>query len=284
MTKSPLRRTELHWRSADGLLLFRRGWLPPSPEHVLVVVHGYAEHGARYEGLATWFASRGFAVHAHDHRGHGRSAGARCHLRRFEDLVDDLEGFLALVRSEHPDLPVTLLGHSMGALVSVAFLAERKPTVASAVTSGAALRLGPGVTRSRLASARLLRCVAPRLRLASPIDPEGLSRDPEVVRGYLEDPEVVRHATASLAAELMRAIPRTAARAGEVRVPLLALHGEDDPICPAQASRALHAALRTPGSDLRLYPRLRHEIFNEPEREQVMQDVVDWLGRLEAPS
>jgi alpha-beta hydrolase superfamily lysophospholipase len=64
-------------------------------------------------------------------------------------------------------------------------------------------------------------------------------------------------------------------------VPLLALHGEDDPICPAQASRALGAALRAPGSELRVYPRLRHEIFNEPEREQVMQDVVDWLARLE---
>jgi alpha-beta hydrolase superfamily lysophospholipase len=282
VAKTELRRSELHWRSADGVLLFRRGWIPASPEHVLVVVHGYAEHGARYEGLASWFAARGFAVHAHDHRGHGRSGGTRMHLQRFAELLDDLEAFLALVRSEHPGLPITLIGHSMGALVSVAFLAERKPAVASAVTSGAALALGPGVSRSRIAGARLLRHLAPRLRVGTGIDAEGLSRDPEVVRGYLEDPQVGRHATASFVAELLGAIPRAAAMAAEIRVPLLALHGEDDSICPPHATHALGAAVRTPGSELRVYPKLRHEIFNEPEREQVMQDVVDWLARLEA--
>ena len=118
--------------------------------------------------------------------------------------------------------------------------------------------------------------------LGSGLDIDGLSRDPSVVRAYLEDPLVFRTMTASLAASLLEAIPLTAALAGEVRVPLLMLHGEDDPICPVSGSRDFFAALGVPGCELKTYPKLRHEIFNEPERRQVWQDIVDWLERGEA--
>jgi alpha-beta hydrolase superfamily lysophospholipase len=83
--------------------------------------------------------------------------------------------------------------------------------------------------------------------------------------------------TASLGAELLAAAPRTAGLAGEVEVPLLMLHGEDDPLCAAEGSRTFHAALRAPGAALRIYPGLRHEIFNEPEREKVWQNLETWL-------
>jgi alpha-beta hydrolase superfamily lysophospholipase len=242
---------------------------------VLLLVHGYAEHSGRYEEMALWFARRGFAVHAYDHRGHGRSEGVRCHVDRFDELLDDLERILDAVRGEHPELPVTLIGHSMGGLVALAFLAARKPRVARAVTSGPALALG-AVSPFRVALARVAQRVLPRLALGSGLDPEGLSRDPEVVRRYLGDPLVVRTMTASLGAELIGAAPRTAALAGEVEVPLLMLHGEDDPLCAAEGSRRFHAGLRTEGCALRIYPKLRHEIFNEPEREAVWQDVIDW--------
>jgi len=101
-----------------------------------------------------------------------------------------------------------------------------------------------------------------------------------VVRGYLEDPLVYRSMTTSLAAELLDAVSPTAAKAAEVAVPLLMLHGEDDPLCPADGSRAFFDGLAITGSDLRIYPKLRHEIFNEPEREAVFQDILDWLEGL----
>jgi alpha-beta hydrolase superfamily lysophospholipase len=243
---------------------------------VLLLVHGYAEHCGRYEAMAAWFAARGAAVHAYDQRGHGRSAGPRCHVRRFGDFLDDLAAVLEAVRAEHPALPLSLAGHSMGALVTLAFLAERKPPVASAVTSGAALALG-AVSPVRKALARVLRRVAPRLSLGSGLDPAGLSRDPEVVRRYLEDPLVHRTMTASLGAELLAAAARTAASAAEVRVPLLMLHGAEDALCAAEGSRSFQAGLDPARSALRIYPGLRHEIWNEPEREAVWQDVWTWL-------
>jgi alpha-beta hydrolase superfamily lysophospholipase len=243
-------------------------------------VHGYAEHSGRYEGLGAWFAERGFAVHAYDHRGHGRSGGRRCHVAAFREYLDDLDGFLQIVRREHTGIPITLVGHSMGGLVAVAYLVDRRPPIHSAVTSGAGLALGPGVSWLRVTTARVLRHLLPRLSLGSGLDPNGLSRDPAVVSGYLEDPLVVRRMTTSLAAELLGAVPATAERAAEVGVPLLMLHGEDDPLCPADGSRAFFDGVAVVGSDLRIYPKLRHEIFNEPEREQVYLDVFDWLEGL----
>jgi alpha-beta hydrolase superfamily lysophospholipase len=226
--------------------------------------------------MALWFARRGCAVHAYDHRGHGRSEGVRCHVERFDEFLGDLAAVVDAVRGEHPELPLTLVGHSMGGLVTLAFLATRKPRVASAVTSGPALALG-AVSPFRIALARAARRLLPRLAIGSGLDPEGLSRDPEVVRRYLADPLIVRTMTTSLGAELLAAAPRTAALAGDVEVPLLMLHGEEDPLCAVEGSRAFHAGLRTTGSALRTYPKLRHEIFNEPEREAIWQDVLDWL-------
>jgi len=275
-----LRRIESHFRAADGLRLFRRAWLPGRPTRVLGLVHGYAEHSGRYDTLAAWFAARGAAVHAYDHRGHGRSEGVRCHVRRFDEFLDDLGVFLDAVRAEHPELPVTLVGHSMGGLVTASFLAERGPILASAVLSGPVLALGEGVSRVRVGLARLLRGVAPRLALGSGLDLEGLSRDPDVVRAYLEDPFVYRTMTTSLAAELLGAVSRTAARADRVGIPLLVLHGEEDPLCPVQGSREFAARVQSAGSALRTYPGLRHEIFNEPEREKVYEDVWTWLEGL----
>jgi alpha-beta hydrolase superfamily lysophospholipase len=258
------------------LRVFRRAWLPERATRVLLFVHGYAEHSGRYEAMALWFAERGCVVQAYDQRGHGRSEGVRCHVERFDDFLDDLALVLDAVRSEHPELPVTLVGHSMGGLITLAFLTTRKPRVASAVTSGAALSIG-AVSPARVALARAARRLLPRLAIGSGLDPEGLSRDSEVVRRYLADPLIVRTMTTSLGAELLGAAPRTAALAGEVGVPLLVLHGEADPICAAEGSRAFHAGVRSPGAALRVYPQLRHEIFNEPEREAVWQDVLGWL-------
>ena len=276
-----IRRTETHLRGAEGArgapLLLRRGWLPERPWGVLLVVHGYAEHSGRYEDLGSWFAARGLAVEAYDQRGHGRSEGAHCHVERFDEFLDDLDRILEGVREEHADLPIALLGHSMGGLVVSAFLADRRPPVAAAATSGAALAIGPGVSRGRITAARLLRRLAPRLSLGSGLDPAGLSRDPEVVRRYLEDPLVYRTMTTSLAAELLGAIPAVARRAVEVQVPMLLLHGSDDPLCPIEGSRAFHGGVRVPGSAFRAYPGLRHEIFNEPERVTVFGDLLEWL-------
>jgi len=275
-----IRRTESHFTGARGHSLLRRTWAPPEPERVLVLVHGYAEHSGRYDHVGAWLAARGCAVSGYDHQGHGHSSGPRCHVRRFSDFVDDLEIAVRLAREENPGLPLFVVGHSMGGLMTASYLIERQPSLTGAVLSGPALALGADAPRLRLLAARLLSAVAPRLSVPSGLDPNGISRDPAVVRAYLADPLIGLTMTARLGAELIATLTRTAPQASRVGVPLLLLHGEDDPLCPAQGSRDFHAGLTTPGSAIEVFPKLRHEIFNEPEQETVFLRLLDWVQEI----
>jgi alpha-beta hydrolase superfamily lysophospholipase len=174
------------------------------------------------------------------------------------------------------------VGHSMGGLVVAAFACERQPDIAGAVLSGAALRVAEVPSGIQLAVLRGLRLLAPRLAMQRPVDPDALSRDPEVGRAYLEDPLVFGELTLSLAAGLFDAAQRTRTAGARAAVPMLVLHGASDPLCLPSGSRDFYRGLAVAGSELKLYPELRHEIFNEPERERVLADVLDWMRKREA--
>jgi alpha-beta hydrolase superfamily lysophospholipase len=278
--REPIRRIEDCLPARDGLRLFHRSWHPPEPETALVVVHGFGEHSGRYEELASWLARRGIAVHAFDLRGHGRTPGKRGHVASFDLLLDDVATLIDRMSQEHPGLPRVLLGHSMGGLVSTAFVCERQPDIDRLVVSGPALALSPDISKGRLLLARWLRRILPRATLGAGLDSDGLSRDPDVIRRYESDPLVHGRVSASFGAGMLDAQLRTAASAVRVEVPMLLLHGEDDPLCLVQGSRDFFDGLprdRVSGSRLRTYPGLKHEIFNEPERLQVYEDLFEWL-------
>jgi lysophospholipase len=263
---------------------YRRVWLPPEPTRAMVLVHGYAEHSGRYDEMAMHFAGRGFAVHAYDQAGHGRTRGPRGHVDRFERLLDELVRFVEIVRVEHPGLALTLVGHSLGGLVTAATAAFRRPAADRIVLSGALLQIGdesapgPGL-RTQMWLARLLAPFGSRVGLSLGLDPSGLSRDPEVVRRYVADPLVKDRMSARFASGMLATLGAVRGAADRVEVPMLLLHGEADPMCPVAGSRAFFAGLDpaiAPASALRTYPGLRHEIFQEPERHAVWQDVLDW--------
>lgn len=267
-----------HFAATGGLALRRRRWSGARADRVIALVHGFAEHSGRYDAVARRLALRGFRVHAFDQRGHGESEGPRNHAARFELLLDDVERFLALVRREEGGRPIVLFGHSMGGLETIRLLAERQPEVAAGVASGPALALGAGASTLRLSLARVLSAVAPWLPVPTGLPATGLSRDPEVVRAYLNDPLISTVATARLAAELLRAAALGAQATAGIRVPLLIVHGEADPLCDVQGSRefARRAGDRV---ELRTYPGLLHEVLFEPEGPQVLDDVIAWIER-----
>ena len=267
-----------HFSARGGLKLERRWWLPERATRVVALVHGLAEHSARYDFVGRWLAARHFAVYAFDQRGHGRSAGPRTHCPDFDALLDDIESFLRTFEAELDGRPLVLLGHSMGGLEVARLLADRKPPVTAAVLSGPALGVADGAPRSRLVLARALSALLPRLPIPQPVDPDTLSRDPEVVAAYRADPLVPKRISARLAAELLRCAGEAVRAAEHVRVPVLIVHGEADALCPVAASRAFVGSLQTP-AELKTYPGLRHEVLNEPEREEVLGDVVAWLDR-----
>lgn len=277
-----IRRRETQIVLSDRGERYRRIWLPPEPPRAMILIHGYGEHSGRYDEMAMHFAERGFAVHAYDLAGHGRTAGPRGHVDRFDRLPEEVARFVERVQLDHPGLPVTLVGHSLGGLIVATTCAEHHPQVDRVVLSGALLELaGGGLRRSlSLMAARVLSLVAPRVGLSAGLEPDGLSRDPEVVRRYVEDPFVKDRMSARFAAGMSQAIERARSAAARVERPMLILHGGQDPMAPPSGSAAFHAGLPpqvAAESALKIYPELRHEIFNEPERERVWQDMLDWL-------
>jgi alpha-beta hydrolase superfamily lysophospholipase len=280
---TPMRRRESQLALSDAGVRHRYAWLPETPSRVLILVHGFAEHAGRYEGMAAHFAAQRYAVHAYDQAGHGRSPGPRGHVDRFDRLLDELARFVEIVGGEHPGLPIVLVGHSMGGLVAAATAAFRRPAVDRIVLSGPLLEVEGGDSpgrRLRILLARLLARIAPRLALSSGLDAEGLSRDPEVVRRYREDPLVKDRMTTRFAAGLFATVDAIRASADRIERPLLILHGGSDPICPVDGSRLLYERLApavAQQSRLTIYPGLRHEIFNEPEHAAVWDELRAWV-------
>jgi alpha-beta hydrolase superfamily lysophospholipase len=258
--------------------LYRQSWLPGGDTRAaIILIHGLGEHSGRYSYLAQAFTGHDIAVHAIDHYGHGKSDGHRGHVERFSVYLDGARALLKRVQVEQPGIPLFLLGHSMGGLIAAALLPEAQSQLRACVLSGPALKTEnePSAILSWLN--RMLSAIAPTLPMLG-LDPSGVSRDPEVVKAYIEDP-LVHHGklSARLISEMMAAMRATLARASSVQIPLLIMHGENDVLTSPAGSRQFHEQAGSEDKTLRLYPGLHHEIFNEPEKDVVLADLTQWL-------
>lgn len=261
-----------------GLDLYAQAWLPEvAPRAVIVVAHGLAEHGGRYAATAAELVKREHAVYALDHRGHGRSPGSRANIGRFSHLVSDFCAFAGRCARQHPGAPVYLLGHSMGGAVAFASALRLQSSLRGLVLSAPALATGDAVPRLQELFVRLLSVIAPDTgALALPAS--AVSRDPSVVARYESDP-LVHHKSipARTLVELLDAMRGFPASAAQLRLPTLILHGTADQLVPLAATRPVYQALGSRQRVLKLYDGLYHEVFNEPERGQVMADLLHWL-------
>ena len=280
-----LRTIERHVQAPSGRHLFCRSWCPEAPvSPPMLFVHGFGEHGGRYEEMGRWFARQGRNVHVYDQVGHGLSSGKRGHVERFDDYLEDLEFVLGHIAKEGDAQSPVVVGHSLGGLISATLACEREPQISLLVLSGPALALGQDFSSFRIWLARVLRGVWPRMSMEAGLELEALSRDPKVIADYVNDPLVHGRISASMAAGMTERIVKTAASARLLGVPVLILHGEDDALCPVESSRNFYAELPKGVmglSQLKTYPGLRHEIFNEPEREEVYDDLRLWLKEME---
>lgn len=263
---------------ARGLSIFYQYWQPEDDSRALIlVVHGAGEHGGRYEPLATYFTARGYAVAAFDHPNHGRSEGRYGHVDRFDDFLETLALFQKQVVQDFPGLPLVLLGHSLGGLISTIHLLDHQNEFAACVLSGPAIKTDIEPPPLQMFIIRLLSAITPKLGVLA-LDPNGVSRDPAEVEKYVNDP-LVNHGkmTARKVAELFRAMALVQSRVEEIKLPMLILHGGEDPMTAPSGSQFLHDHISSAEKQLTIYPGLYHEIFNEPEREQVFADVLQWL-------
>ena len=265
-------------QTEQGLRLFYRRWEPPKPpQAACIVVHGLGEHGGRYEALAQALNSRALTVWAMDHRGHGRSDGRRGDCCSIHDFAGDLHLLIQKVRSAAPQLPRVLIGHSLGGLVSVVCAAQHPGAVHAVALSSPAFKLTQDPPRFKVALAEGLARLLPRTPIPNGINPEWLSRDPEIVQRYKSDPLVHRALTARCAVALRQAMAESLALARELKIPCLILQAGSDRICDPGASAEFAKA--APDSLVRFqrYDGFYHELFNEPEKGRVMNDLIGWI-------
>lgn len=254
----------------DGFTQLRRHWPVESPKAAILLVHGIGEHSGRYEHVGAQLASRGYDTLAFDNRGYGQSGGRRAFVKHFSQFADDVEDLLAERRSL--GVPVVLMGHSLGGLISADYLVSDQPQPDLAVLSAPALSAEVPAWQ-RIAAPALGRLV-PKLFISQKISGSLLSRDPEVAWAYENDPLVIKGATAGLGFEIFHAMERAMAGIERISVPTYVLHGGDDRLVPPAASEPLEAL---PNVTRKVWPGLLHESMNEPEQVEVIGAIADWL-------
>lgn len=258
--------------------LYYQGWLPEGEiRAVLLIVHGLAEHSGRYMNLVNRFVPLGYAVYGIDHIGHGRSEGRRLYVERFVDYTEPLKTYSDMVRCWQPDKPVFLVGHSMGGLIGALHLIAHQEVLTGAVLSGPAVKAPGDIPKAVILIGRVLSTLLPRLGLVS-LEAEGVSRDPAVVKAYLDDPLVYRgKMTARLGAEMLGAMERIGAEANRITLPILILQGSADRLVDPSGAQMLYEKVASADKKLIVYEGFYHEVFNEPEHDRVLSDVEQWL-------
>ena len=261
-----------------GRRLYTQRWLPDrAPRAAIVLAHGLAEHSGRYGELARRLTARGFALHALDHRGHGRSQGPRANIERFAYVVDDLGALIAGVRAEDPARPLFLLGHSMGGAVALSYALQNPTLLDGLLLSAPLLGVDPNVPPLKQLAGRVLSLLAPSVGLLT-LPSDQISHDPVVVREYDNDPLVFHGPIpARTLIELLAALDWLRERTPELRMPVLALHGTGDRLVPLEFVAPVYERLGSPDRKVLQYEGLYHELFNEPERARVFADLEAWL-------
>ena len=233
------------------------------PAGSILIVHGLAEHKGRYTYVQQKLADAGYASHAIDLRGHGEAEGFPGKVSSPDEWLDDIGEGLALVEGDTR----FLIAHSMGTLPTLAYLGERGDGGIKAVVLSAC-PIAPGQLQLEA--------------LANPdgpgVPPQAVSRDPAVVKAYVDDPLVFNdNVPPECTASVMLAAQRAFEAAPSVTMPALFVHGGADPIATPEGSQTMHDEIGSADKTLTIYDGLYHEVFNEPERDRVLADVIAWL-------
>jgi acylglycerol lipase len=265
--------------ATDGLRLYLRRTEIANARGAVLIAHGFGEHSGRYGPLTDHLTEHNCSVTAYDHRGHGLSDGLPGHVESFDEYEEDLRKLIASVRERNQSLPLFLIGHSMGGLIALRYLARRDGDVEGAIISAPLIEVAVPVPAHKLMIARLGARMAPRLRLDNEINTAHLSRDPEVGRAYAADPLVNRKVSTRWFAEATRAMEEVARRASEIKTPILVMHGTEDRLASVEATKRLFENVGTSDKELVIYPGFYHELFNEPEKQEVFERLSDWLDK-----
>ena len=267
-----------NFKGIRNLNIYYQGWLPDKKiKVVLLVVHGLGEHSGRYMNVVDHFVPLGYAVYGIDHVGHGKSDGEREMVESFDDFTDTLSIFYKMVTQWQAGTPIFILGHSMGGLISSYYLIDHQADFKGAIISGPAVKVGEGISQATIIMGKILSKIVPKMGIIA-LDVNAISKDSAVVTAYENDPLVFHGKTpARLGAEMLSTMQRVNSEASKIALPIILVHGSEDALADPAGSQMLYDETNSKDKTLKIYDGLYHEVFNEPARAQVLNDVENWL-------
>jgi alpha-beta hydrolase superfamily lysophospholipase len=265
-------------RAVAGPSLYFTTAIPDAPLRAMVgILHGYADHGARYAHVMDEWAERGIGSVAIDMRGHGRAAGTRGFANRFEEFLDDAAELARLLAERANGAPLFLFGHSFGGLVASASVLESARSWRGLLLTSPFFGLALEVPALKLMAGRLASRVVPQLALPSGMSGAQMTHDPARAREYDQDPLVFREATARWFTETTAAQERTLARANELSLPVYIAASPTDPVASTAAAKKFFERVGSRDKTWDERQNLFHEILNEPEWQSIAAAMADWM-------
>ena len=261
----------------DGIELFIRENIPPQYKGMICIVHGFGEHSGRYAHVADFFNKNGYAVLAMDNRGHGKSGGKRGHTPSFDTYLDDIDMFLNYAKTKNESVPLFLYGHSMGGNLILNYGIQRQPKILRGlIATSPWIRLAFEPKPILITMGKLMRSIFPTFTQDSGLDVNGISRDKAVVDAYINDPLVHSKITASAGMGMTDSAAFLNTYKGQMSIPTLIVHGTNDKLISQAASEEF--ANRVTNIDYKKWVGLYHETHNEPEKMDVLQDILQWVN------
>jgi alpha-beta hydrolase superfamily lysophospholipase len=274
MATTPVR--EDTFQSAGGVKIFYRSWRPAgTPKAVVVMCHGVNSHGGQYLWSGDQFAKAGFAAYALDLRGRGKSEGERFYVENVSDYVADLAGTIKIAKSRDPGLPVFLLGHSAGGVVSSTYVLDNQKELAGFICESFAFQVyAPGFA---LAAIKGLSHIAPRLPVLK-LPLEAFTRDPKALEELQNDPLIAHEVQPAITvAALVRADERMMEEFPTIKIPVFIMHGTADKATVPNGSQVFFDTVGSKDKTLKLYKDHFHDLLNDIGKEQVMADILAWI-------
>jgi acylglycerol lipase len=267
---------ESTFEGVRGLKIFTRSWQPEGKTRgVVVIVHGFNSHSGQYLWVGEQFTSKGLAVYAIDLRGRGRSEGERYYVEKMEDYTDDVATLVRTAKSENPGLPVFVLGHSAGGVVSCVYALDHQSEIDGLICESFAYDLPvPDIVLSFLKG---LSYITPHTHVFS-LKNKDFSRDPNVVESMDNDPLIMGE---SQPAQTARVMINAATRLNEefplLKLPVLILHGTDDKATNPSGSQDFYQHAGSTDKTLKIYEGHYHDLLNDIDKEVVMADINNWI-------
>ena len=267
------------WLGSRNLQIYAQSWSPDvGPLAVILLIHGLGEHCGRYQHVAEAFTQAGYAVLGFDLPGHGKTQGKRGHSS-FDEINAEIDHLQAEAARRFPRKPIFLYGHSLGGEATLYYMLKRRPGVRGAIVTSPGLATGAPVPAWKILAARSLNKLAPDFTLDNGLDRSNLSRDRQVVEKYNRDPLVHNQISARLGWDLLENGQWILENAGSLSTTTLLMQGSHDRIVSVQATQRFAKSAPPEKISYKEWDGFYHETHNEPEKQQVIQYMLDWISK-----